>query len=250
MFESLQGSSGRGAAGRFGALLFSMLLHGLMVTLLVVLPLVFLRVLPGSGDLLTFLIAPPAKAEVPIAPPPQRAAAPGKIPVRMNLDAITNFDPGLIKKGVPAPGNEIPEIGLSLGVLGSGLNLAGPIGAGSGVPAGLIDGAPPVVVPPPPKPPRPSVVPVGGTVQEAKLIRKVVPVYPEISKKAHVSGTVILQVNIDEEGNVTGVRVVRGHVLLVEEAVRAVKQWKYSPTLLNGEPVPVVSVVTVVFQLK
>ena len=91
---------------------------------------------------------------------------------------------------------------------------------------------------------------VGGNVQESKLIRKVDPVYPELAKRARVTGRVILIVTVDEEGNVTDIRVSSGHPLLNEAAISAVKQWKYSPTLLNGEPVPVTATVTVFFNLK
>jgi len=57
-------------------------------------------------------------------------------------------------------------------------------------------------------------------------------------------------VTVNEEGEVADVKVMRGHPLLDDEAVRAVKQWRYSPTLLNGEPVPVIAMVTVIFSLK
>jgi TonB family protein len=88
---------------------------------------------------------------------------------------------------------------------------------------------------------------VGGNVQESKLIRRVEPVYPELAKQAHVQGRVVLVVTVDEEGNVSEIKVTRGHSLLYEAAVMAVRQWKYSPTLLNGEPVPVIAMVTVTF---
>ena len=91
---------------------------------------------------------------------------------------------------------------------------------------------------------------VGGNVQESKLIRRVEPTYPELAKRARVQGKVVLVVTVDEEGNVTDIRVTSGHPLLDEAAVSAVKQWKYSPTLLNGEPVPVIANVTVFFNLK
>jgi protein TonB len=115
----------------------------------------------------------------------------------------------------------------------------------------VLGGVPPP--PPPPPPPRPvkrEPIRVGGNVQESKLIKKVEPVYPELAKRARVSGVVILQVTVDEEGNVSELRVLRGHPLLDDEAVRAVKHWKYSPTLLNGEPVPVIATVTVIFNLR
>jgi TonB family protein len=90
---------------------------------------------------------------------------------------------------------------------------------------------------------------VGESVQESKLIRRVEPVYPELAKRARVEGRALLVITVDEEGNVSEIRVVAGHPLLVESALSAVKQWKYSPTLLNGEPVPVIAVVTVRFSL-
>ena len=61
---------------------------------------------------------------------------------------------------------------------------------------------------------------------------------------------VTIEVKIDERGNVSDARVLRGHPLLDEEALRAVKQWKYSPSLLNGIPIPVVATATIVFKLN
>jgi TonB family protein len=90
---------------------------------------------------------------------------------------------------------------------------------------------------------------VGGNIQESKLIRRVEPVYPELAKQARVQGRVVLVVTVDEEGSVAEIKVRNGHPLLYEAAVSAVRQWKYSPTLLNGEPVPVVATVTVRFDL-
>jgi protein TonB len=90
---------------------------------------------------------------------------------------------------------------------------------------------------------------VGGNVQESKILRRVDPVYPELAKRARVEQMVMLEVNVDEEGNVASVRVMKGHPLLDQAAVDAVKQWKYSPTLLNNEPVPVIATVTVIFKL-
>jgi TonB family protein len=88
---------------------------------------------------------------------------------------------------------------------------------------------------------------VGGNVQESKLIYKVDPVYPELAKRARVTGRVILLVTANEEGTVSDVKVQSGHPLLDEAAITAVRQWRYSPTLLNGVPVPVIFTVTCVF---
>jgi TonB family protein len=91
---------------------------------------------------------------------------------------------------------------------------------------------------------------VGANVQESKLIRRVEPIYPDLAMRARVQGQVVLVINVDEEGNVTDIKVASGHPLLNEAAVNAVRQWKYSPTLMNGVPVPVIATVTVVFNLK
>jgi len=116
---------------------------------------------------------------------------------------------------------------------------------------GVLGGvAPPPPPPPPPRPKKLEPLRVGGNVQESKILRKVIPVYPELAKRARVEYQVVLEVNVDEEGNVTNVKVLKGHPLLDQAAVDAVKQWKYSPTLLNGEPVPVVATVTVEFKLS
>jgi TonB family protein len=90
---------------------------------------------------------------------------------------------------------------------------------------------------------------VGGNVQESKLLVKVEPVYPQEAKAARVSGMVILQATVNEAGEVYDVKVLRGHPMLDEAAVNAVKQWRYSPSLLNGEPVPVTATVTVIFSM-
>ena len=82
---------------------------------------------------------------------------------------------------------------------------------------------------------------------KSQLIRKVEPEYPELARRARVQGVVILVVTVDEEGNVADIKVSRGHPMLNEAAERAVRQWKYSPTLLNGEPIPVIATVTVNF---
>ena len=88
---------------------------------------------------------------------------------------------------------------------------------------------------------------VGGEVREATRTVYVEPVYPEIAKRAGVTGVVILEAVIDPQGNVTDVNVLRSIPLLDQAAMDAVRQWKYRPTLLNGVPVPIVMTVTVNF---
>jgi TonB family protein len=88
---------------------------------------------------------------------------------------------------------------------------------------------------------------VGSNVLESKLVHKVDPVYPDAAKVARVSGIVILQVTVGVEGNVLEAQVLRGHPLLDQAALEAVRQWRYSPTMLNGEPVPVIATVSLRF---
>jgi TonB family protein len=76
------------------------------------------------------------------------------------------------------------------------------------------------------------------------------PIYPPLAKQARIQGEVVLEAIISREGDVTNLRVVSGHPLLVEAALTAARQWKYRPTLLNGQPVEVVSQVTVPFKLE
>ncbi len=85
--------------------------------------------------------------------------------------------------------------------------------------------------------------------QAPKLIQEVQPIYPPLAKQAHIQGDVVIDSVIDTQGHVTQMKVVSGHPLLVEAAESAVAQWRYQPTLLNGQPVPVAMLVTVHFDL-
>lgn len=91
---------------------------------------------------------------------------------------------------------------------------------------------------------------VGGKVASAKLISQVAPVYPLLAKQARISGTVRLHVIVARDGSMAQIEVASGHPLLVQSALDAVRQWRYQPTLLNGEPVEVDTFVEVVFQLS
>jgi TonB family protein len=90
---------------------------------------------------------------------------------------------------------------------------------------------------------------VGGGIKEPARVTYVDPVYPRIAQQAKVQGTVILEARIGTDGSVQDVRVLKTIALLTEAAVEAVRQWRYTPTLLNGEPVEVLMVVTVNFSL-
>ncbi len=102
--------------------------------------------------------------------------------------------------------------------------------------------------PPPPTPAAPVRL-RSGMQPPAKLLN-VAPVYPNLARAAHVEGVVILEAVIDAHGRVDSVRVLRSIPTLDQAAVDAVRQWRFTPTLLNGEPVPIVMTVTVNFTLK
>ncbi len=86
--------------------------------------------------------------------------------------------------------------------------------------------------------------------QEAKLLRRVIPSYPPLARQARISGTVQLVGVIARDGTIEDLRVVSGHPLLVKAALDAVRQWVYKPTLLNGEPVEVICPIDVHFTLN
>ncbi len=105
--------------------------------------------------------------------------------------------------------------------------------------------APPVVV----KPELPKLVRVGGQVLEAQIIRRVLPIYPQLAKQARISGRVELAGSIGKDGKVANLQVVSGHPMLVLAALEAVRQWTYRPTFLNGEPTEVSAPIVVQFSL-
>ncbi len=90
---------------------------------------------------------------------------------------------------------------------------------------------------------------VGGSEQQKKLISNPPPVYPPLAKQAGIQGTVLLGVTVGKDGAATYITVISGHPLLAEAAVEAVKNWRWEPTLLNGEPVEVITQVHVNFTL-
>ena len=96
----------------------------------------------------------------------------------------------------------------------------------------------------------PPQVRVGGDIKEPKKIKDVKPVYPEAAKAAGVQGIVIIEIIIGTDGAVNEAKVLRSVPELDRAAVDAVMQWKYTPTLLNGEPVKVIMTVTVTFSLQ
>jgi len=126
---------------------------------------------------------------------------------------------------------------------------------GAGVLTGLVGGlpaAPPPKAPPPPPPPPKPVGPqkIGGNVVAANLINPVKPVYPPLAKMARQQGTVKFEAMISKEGTIEDLKLISGPPLLVQAAMDAVKQWRYKPTILNGEPTEVQTTIDVNFSLS
>ena len=96
----------------------------------------------------------------------------------------------------------------------------------------------------------PERIRVGGNVQSANLLKKVTPVYPALAKQARVQGQVRFTAIINKDGTMQNLQLVSGHPLLVPAATDAVKQWVYKPTLLNGNPVEVITQIDINFTLS
>jgi protein TonB len=213
------------------AVTMSFLVQLVIVGVMILIPLIYTEALP-KGMLNTFLVAPAPP------PPPPPPAAPVKIVRPRIVQPQTMVAPTVIPKQVAMLHDEAPDVGAG----SNGFGVAG--GTGDALGGGILNTAPP----PPPKA-TPSRIKVGGNVQSASLIRQVQPVYPPIAKTAHVSGTVILHAIIAKDGSIQELQYVSGPALLMKAAMDAVHEWRYKPTMLNGEPVEVDTTVQVVFTL-
>jgi protein TonB len=211
------------------------------LAVLILIPLIYTEALPKTL-MSSILLAPPPP---PPPPPPPAAVQVVKIkPVAHLMDAGKLVAPKVIPKDIKIIKEEEapPDMGVSGGVPGG---VAG--GSMGGVMGGVIGGVG-TAAPPPPKV-NPKRVTVGGNVQAARLTNRVQPQYPPLARQTRISGTVKLHAIIGKSGEVTQLQVLSGHPLLVQAALDAVKQWRYQPTLLNGEPVEVDTEIDVIFSL-
>src|SRR5215213_10183925 len=213
----------------------SIAVHTAVIAAVVIIPLMAAPMLPGVPQMMAFVAAAPPPPPPP-PPPPQQAAAPKPV-VESNPTAAP----------VEAPKEIAPETGIETGVTTAVAGVEGGVvgGAIGGIVGGL-EAAPP----PPPPPPPPAPVRVGGAIRQPTQLKKVNPVYPPIAQSARVQGVVIIEAIIGPDGRVTEAKVLRSIPLLDAAALDAVKQWVYTPTLLNGVPVPVIMTVTVNFTLQ
>jgi periplasmic protein TonB len=198
---------------------------------LILIPLIYTEALPKELTSM-FLVAP-----APPPPPPPPVAIVKTIRPKF-IQPQRMVAPTVIPKKVEIIKDEAPDVGA-----------AGGFGVAGGVAGGVLGGIITSGGPAPPKPPTPTRITIGGNVQQAKAIQRNQPQYPAIAKAAHVQGTVVLHAIIAKDGTVQQLQLMSGPPLLVSAAMEAVRQWRYQPTLLNGEPVEVDTTIQVVFSL-
>lgn len=232
----------------------SLIFHGLLIVIVIVIPLLLPQTI-SQRELLITLVKPlePPPAPAPPPPPPVAMAAPPKaIQPVITPSPEVMIMPTVIPKDIA---HIVDEPVAPAGVVG-GVPGGVPGGAVAGILGGILSANANAPAPPPPPPPPPKlVVPsepirVGGLVKEPHIVKLVQPIYPALAAKARVSGTVVIEATLTEEGNVDQIRVVSGHPLLIQAAIDCVKQWKYEPTLLNGTPVAVILTANVHFHSK
>ena len=198
---------------------------------------------------LTTLIAPvqvQQQQQQKEAPKPEKMDINKNVDVRRELIAdVSRAD--LVPKEVSAKASDVPPVrkGVTTMIGSSNSNAIAPIAPGSG--SGQIISAPAKVdikEEPPPPPPKPTPrAPISGGVLNGKAVRLVQPSYPPIARSAHASGQVVVQVLIDENGNVVSAHATSGHPLLQPAAVGAARASKFTPTKLSGQPVKVNGVI-------
>jgi protein TonB len=219
-------------------------LHIVILAALIIVPLYTTGTIQLTKYEDTPLVAPPA---APPPPPPMagRTVAPHTTSTspkltytQGKLTALASIPKTISLDNAAAA----PDLGGVPGGVAGG-QLGGSLG---GVTGGIGTSIP---IPPPQQPAAKRIVRVGSSLKAPRQIYSAQPEYPPLAREARVRGTVVVNAVIDEHGNVVQARAVNGHPLLIPAALKAVLQWKYEPTLLNGTPVAVEMEVTVHFNL-
>jgi protein TonB len=231
--DVLRPGDAKGRRRRLSVLPVSIAIHAVVLAIFLVSP----WIVEGEMPIVDSPIEPPYVATVPPPPPPAPPPPTGNAP-KPALPPIAA--PDKIADETPAP---------SADPVPGAINTPG-VESGSSVLVGLSAPTAVAVPPPPPAPVPPKIVPVGGAIREPKKLVHVAPSYPEIARLSRLEGKVTMDAIIDATGRVQSVRVLSASPLFEDAAVRAVKQWRYSPTQLNGVPVPVLMTITVVFTLQ
>jgi protein TonB len=242
MFEdSLIESAPRFKTKRLSTTILSFTLQVLLIGVLILIPLIYTDALPKT-QLMTFLVAPPP----PPPPPPPPAAAPVRV-VRAVSEMVNNQlrTPTRIPDKIQMIKEEEAPPDLGAGGVPGGVPGGIPGGAAGGVIGGIVSSTAAI-----PKQVAVQRVRVSTGVATGLLIRKVTPNYPQLAKQARIQGTVVLQAEISKDGTIQNLQLISGHPMLAPAAIEAVKQWRYKPYLLNGEPVAVETQVVVNFSLS
>jgi protein TonB len=218
----------KGGPVRVYTLALSIVVHVAAVAALIVVPLVATDVLPEPWRAVEYITVVPPPLEPPPPPVPRQTALPP--PAQLSSDAAPVEVPDGIE---PEPPDALPPVPFDAGTI-DGVPLIGDLAAADPLP-------PPVAREP---------LRVGGSISRPERIRYVAPVYPPIARAAHVEGIVVVEAVLGADGRVREARVLRSAPLLDAAAIAAVEQWQFTPTLLNGQAVPVVMTVTVVFSLR
>lgn len=226
----------------------SLVVNFLFVGTLVILPLLFTDSLP-KAQLLTFLVAPP-----PPPPPPPPAAAVQRIVHQIQTDLLNSGQlrtPTRIPQQVQMIKEDLtpPPNATGGGVVG-GVPGGIPGGQLGGVIGGIVSSTSSLAAVPKFVPATPQRVRISQGVTRGLLIHRVEPTYPPLARAARVQGEVVLSAIINTNGEIQNLQLVSGHPMLVQEAITAVKQWRYKPYLLNGQPVEVETTITVIFSLS
>jgi protein TonB len=209
--------------------------HVVALGTLIVVPLLATGMVPTPQSVIASVAIPPP-------PPPPPAPMPPRAP-----QPVQPINPNAAPPAEPDRISPEPEV-LPVSMPGLPVAPGGIPGVGTlGVPGGTSFTAPP---PPPPAAPPQQPVRPGGQIKEPSKIRDVKPIYPQIAITAKVEGMVIIEATIGKDGSVVDAKVLRSIALLDQAALDAVRQWKFTPTLLNGIPVPVLMTVTVNFSLR
>jgi protein TonB len=241
MFEdSLIESGNKLKTKRLSTTILSFFGQFALIGVLILIPLIYTDALPKT-QLMTFLVAPPP----PPPPPPPPAAAPVKV-VKIQSEVINGQlrTPTKIPDKVQMIKEEENPPDMGAGVPG-GVPGGIPGGAAGGVIGGIVNQTAAI-----PKVATPQRVRVSTGVATGLLIKKVTPNYPPLAKQARIQGQVILQAEISKDGTIQNLQLISGHPMLAPAAIEAVKQWRYKPYLLNGEPVAVETQVQVNFSLS
>jgi len=235
----------RRAVATTTSFIFNCVAMGVML----IMPLLFTEDLP-KAQLLTFLVAPPP----PPPPPPPAAEQVQRVVRRVQTDVLSTGQlrtPTKIPQKVQMIREEEapPPMAATGGVVG-GVPGGIPGGQVGGVIGGIINATSSLAVVPKFMPVVPQRVRISQGVTKGLLVHRVEPTYPTLARTARVQGEVVLSAIIDANGQITNLHLVSGHPMLVPAAFAAVREWRYKPYLLNGQPVEVETTITVIFSLQ